>query len=339
MLKPKLSIVGVGLIVIGVIFFLQISKRPISVTSQVSASPAPVGSPIRSEDQMWGEPAKQMFPDLVNPKYLSKDKATLADMDVVYFYKTSESLYVYPAAILSFHHIVNDVIDGEPVAVTLCLLSNSGVVYSRKVGGKVLTFGVLGPLYYGNLVMYDKQSDSDWIQLTGESFKGTYQGQELSSLGLLQKTTWSKIKSSQNIKVVTGPKEKSFYDHFYSHFYAKFDNATLFYAKFDDSPVGVQALKSKKEVDSKLPELTPGIGIILGEQPVFYRLSSIQDRNLIEDQIGGIKLKIIGDPKNDSIQVFSVAADGFALEPLNTVSVYWFTWSAFYPQTKIYTRQ
>jgi hypothetical protein len=48
----------------------------------------------------------------------------------------------YPIRILNFHEIVNDTVDGDPVAVTWCPLCASAVVYDRTVGDEVLTFGV-----------------------------------------------------------------------------------------------------------------------------------------------------------------------------------------------------
>ena len=129
---------------------------------------------VRSESNMWGQPAKLMFPDINNPKYVSAKKANdfIKDNDEVYFFKSNNTFYIYPGSILSFHHIVNDTINGEPVAVTLCLLSDSAILYSRNIDGKAYSFGVLGPLYFGNLVIYDKETDSYFIQLTGEAFKG-----------------------------------------------------------------------------------------------------------------------------------------------------------------------
>lgn len=75
----------------------------------------------------------------------------------------------YPLAILTQHEIVNDVIAGEPVAVTYCPLCNSGVAFERTVDGQVLDFGTSGRLYRANLVMYDRQNKTLWPQFTGTS--------------------------------------------------------------------------------------------------------------------------------------------------------------------------
>ncbi|SDJ83991.1 Protein of unknown function [Halovenus aranensis] len=85
----------------------------------------------------------------------------------------------YPIRILNFHEIVNDRIDGDPVAVTWCPLCASGVVYERTVGERVLTFGVSGKLADDDLVMYDRETDSEWKQSRGECLSGTFEGTEL----------------------------------------------------------------------------------------------------------------------------------------------------------------
>jgi len=56
------------------------------------------------------------------------------------------------------------------------------VVHDRRVDGKELTLGVSGKLVDGNLVMYDTQSDSLWLQSSGESLEGALRGQKLEEL-------------------------------------------------------------------------------------------------------------------------------------------------------------
>ncbi len=99
----------------------------------------------------------------------------------------------YPVRILNFHEIVNDTlgspsessnesddgVDGEPVAVTWCPLCASAVVYERTVDGRVLTFGVSGKLADDDLVMYDRETESEWKQSLGECIAGEFEGEAL----------------------------------------------------------------------------------------------------------------------------------------------------------------
>ena len=50
----------------------------------------------------------------------------------------------FPLRILTSHEVVNDVIDGIPVAITYCPLCNTAVAFDRRVDGEVLRFGLAG---------------------------------------------------------------------------------------------------------------------------------------------------------------------------------------------------
>lgn len=85
----------------------------------------------------------------------------------------------YPLRILNYHEIVNDVVDGRPIAVTWCPLCGSAVVYDRRVDGQTLTFGVSGKLADDDLVMYDRETNSLWKQSRGTAIDGELDGETL----------------------------------------------------------------------------------------------------------------------------------------------------------------
>ncbi|TKX87712.1 DUF3179 domain-containing protein [Halorubrum sp. SS5] len=89
----------------------------------------------------------------------------------------------YPVRYLQFHEIVNDDLDagnsGDPIAVTWCPLCGSAVVYDRSHAGRTLEFGVSGKLADDDLVMYDRETASEWKQSTGECLAGAFEGESL----------------------------------------------------------------------------------------------------------------------------------------------------------------
>lgn len=89
------------------------------------------------------------------------------------------SARAYPTRILQNHEVVNDVVDGDPVAVTWCPLCASAVVYNRRIDGEVLTFGVSGKLADNDLVLYDRETDSEWKQSSGVCLSGRHAGTTL----------------------------------------------------------------------------------------------------------------------------------------------------------------
>ena len=85
----------------------------------------------------------------------------------------------YPLQILIWHEIANDVIGGRPIVVTFCPLCNTSLVFDRRVDGRVLTFGTTGNLRFSDLVMWDRQTESWWQQVTGEAIVGELTGTRL----------------------------------------------------------------------------------------------------------------------------------------------------------------
>ena len=103
----------------------------------------------------------------------------LEDREGVQVVEADGEARAYPLAILIWHEIVNDTIGGVPVAVTYCPLCNSAITFDRRLGGRTLDFGVSGVLRHSDLVMYDRQTESWWQQVTGEAIVGELTGERL----------------------------------------------------------------------------------------------------------------------------------------------------------------
>ena len=59
-----------------------------------------------------------------------------------------------------------------PVGMTWCPLCGSAVVYERRYRDRTLTFGVSGKLADDGLVLYDRETDSEWKESSGECIAG-----------------------------------------------------------------------------------------------------------------------------------------------------------------------
>jgi hypothetical protein len=119
---------------------------------------------------------KDAIPSIDDPSF---DEEYIGHADDEVLVLGGEQAKAYPVRILNFHEIVNDTVDGDPVAVTWCPLCASAVVYERTVEGQTLTFGVSGNLADDTLVMYDRETESEWKQSLGESIAGEYEGMKL----------------------------------------------------------------------------------------------------------------------------------------------------------------
>ncbi|MBA2566926.1 MAG: DUF3179 domain-containing protein [Thermoleophilaceae bacterium] len=131
-----------------------------------------------------GGPPRDGIPPIDEPSYVSQDEAEdfLSDREPVLVVEQSGEARAYPLQILVWHEIVNDELEGRPIAVTYCPLCNSSVVFDRRVGGDELTFGTTGNLRNSDLVMWDRQTESWWQQLTAEAVVGELTGTKLEVL-------------------------------------------------------------------------------------------------------------------------------------------------------------
>jgi hypothetical protein len=131
-----------------------------------------------------GGPPKDGIPAIDHPRLVSTAEADefLATREPVAVLELGGVARAYPLQILVWHEIVNDEIDGQPVAVTYCPLCNSTVAFSREVDGRTLDFGTTGKLRNSDLVMYDRRTESWWQQLTADAVVGELTGTKLQVL-------------------------------------------------------------------------------------------------------------------------------------------------------------
>lgn len=116
------------------------------------------------------------------PSFRRVSSASPNELCIVYA-PSDDQARAYPVRILNFHEIVNDEVAGVPIAVTWCPLCGSGVVYERIAASRRLTFGVSGKLLHSDLVMFDRETGSEWKQSSGYCISGQHKGKELTLLG------------------------------------------------------------------------------------------------------------------------------------------------------------
>ena len=77
----------------------------------------------------------------------------------------------YPLRLMRWHEAVNDVVGGEPIAVTYSPLCDSVAVFSRDLDGEIVELGVSGYLYNSNTLLYNRRLHPAetplWSQLDG----------------------------------------------------------------------------------------------------------------------------------------------------------------------------
>jgi hypothetical protein len=101
------------------------------------------------------------IPSIDEPSFLRAGSVSLPPCERIIGVEIDGDVRAYPQRVLVSHEIVNDVVGGEPVAVTYCPLTGTAQGFYR--GGT--EFGVSGQLVNSNLIMWDHERDVRWPQI------------------------------------------------------------------------------------------------------------------------------------------------------------------------------
>jgi hypothetical protein len=139
------------------------------------------------------------YPPIVNVPVVNVEGAREVVQDEYYILgiELNGESRAYPLNMLSRpdRHVLNDIVGGQPIAVTWCGLCQSPLVYTRRVDGQTLTFYVSGYLYGENMVLKDVESGSTWPQMVGEALGGPLKGQSLERIPMVW-TDWKSWRTS-----------------------------------------------------------------------------------------------------------------------------------------------
>ncbi len=150
---------------------------------------------------------REKFPALIEPKFITLQAADsiFEDEDRFILLKKGKETKAYSIKDLTRHEVVNDKIDGEPVMAVYCILADLGAVYHREIGGRTFTFALTGYTYFDEdvwdgmdgFVFWDRETESMWWPLIGESVSGTLKGTPMQVMDEVfwSQTSWKEIRS------------------------------------------------------------------------------------------------------------------------------------------------
>jgi hypothetical protein len=238
------------------------------------------------EEIVSGGPPKDGIPALDNPRFTSVAEADswLSERDPVVLVEQGDEAKAYPLQILIWHEIVNDVVDGRPLAVTFCPLCNTALAFDRRLDGSTLDFGTTGRLRHSDLVMYDRQTESWWQQATGEGIVGVHAGRRLEFVSA-PVVSWETFKSAHPAGHVLS--RRTGYDRPYGQ------NP---YTRYDDK--GGSPLRSFFRVrrDDRLPAMERVVAVSLGGEDVAYAFTLLRERSAINDEVGDVPIAVFWKP-------------------------------------------
>lgn len=153
---------------------------------------------VNSEEVFRGA-SKDGIPAISSPKFIAGNSGVtfINDFELVTVVQQGNEVKAYPHKILDWHEIVNDEIGGEPFVLSYCPLTGTSDAWKRTINGEVTTFGVSGFLYNDNLILYDRNTDSNWSQILRKSINGNLIGSEPERI-TIQQMTWQAAKLISN---------------------------------------------------------------------------------------------------------------------------------------------
>jgi Protein of unknown function (DUF3179) len=239
------------------------------------------------DEFVGGEPPKDGIPSIDDPRFVTVDEADefLDAREAVAVVELGAAVRAYPLQILTWHEIVNDEIAGTAVAVTYCPLCNSTVAFLRELDGRPVEFGTTGMLRNSDLVMYDRETESWWQQITAEAVVGELTGERLEVLPS-QILSWAEVQRLHPAAEVLS--RDTGFDR---------DYGTNPYTAYDSDPES-QPFLFEGEPDRSLPPKERVAAIRTGARSaVVYPFSRLAEDAPIEDEIGDLPTVVFFDPR------------------------------------------
>ena len=326
-----------------------------------------------------GGPPKDGIPSIDAPRYVApREAGWLVDREPVILLRVNGEARIYPLQILTWHEIANDTLGGVPVAVTFCPLCYAAVAFDRRIPAgeeqpdgetRTLSLGVSGMLRMSDMVMYDRQTETLWQQITGEALVGDLLGTTLTQLPA-QIVSFADARTSAPQALVLS--RETGHDRAYGR------NP---YVGYDD--VDARPFLFDGEIDGRVPPMEHVVAVERGGEAVAVSFARLREDRVWQGEVGGEPVVVLWAPgtatalggadiasasDRGAVGVFTPEADGARLsvrarggeivdeagnrwsvtgeavagplegarlEPIPFHDTFAFAWLAFRPQTRV----
>ena len=320
-----------------------------------------------------GGPPRDGIPPIDQPTFVAPAAATawLADNEPVVIYEENGDARAYPLQILIWHEIVNDTVGGRPVTVTFCPLCNTAIAFDRRLDGVTYDFGTTGNLRRSDLVMWDRQTESWWQQITGEAIVGDLVGARLTPVPAAIQSFAAFRAAFPGGQVLS--RETGFRRDYGRNPYVGYDDVSSSPFLYAGPSAG------------RLPPMARVVTVALNGEAAAYSFAQLEQRGVAQDRVGGVPVvilyqkgtasaldagRIAGSRDIGAAGVFEPAVEGRALtfrsdggrlldqetgsewdalgravagplagqrlQPVVHANHFWFAMAAFYPNVRIW---
>jgi hypothetical protein len=271
---------------------------------------------VPADEIIAGGPARDGIKSVDQPDFAAAAAAKwVARPNPVLGVALGGAAHAYPVHLIEYHQVVNDEIGGKAVLATFDPLAGVPRAFERTLDGRRLSFGVSGLIHNHNFLLYDRETESLWVQFTGEAIAGPLAGKRLAPLRIRQErySTW--LSRHPDTRVLRPPLPGHI-DYRFTPFKAYIvQNATIFPVRAKDERFHM------KEVVC---------GVVVGGKPRAYLGSLLTAAGgEVEESFGGRTLHISYDTQ-EAVFMWDVPED------VELVEAYWLAWKAFHPDTSVW---
>jgi len=258
------------------------------------------------------------IPSIDNPRFIQADDVEdINQHDYILGVEMDGVAKAYPIRILNWHEVVNDTIGSYPIVITYCPLCGSGMVFNATINNESLIFGVSGLLYNSDVLLYDRRTESLWSQIKQVAISGPYKHTQLEIVPS-KMTTWA-LWEKEHPNTLVLDFQQGFNRPYSDNPYSGYEYSDSLYF-----PVSYLAkgLKPKDKV----------IGLEINGIAKAWPFKELEkEGEMVKDTLAGTELKII---YNTEAKIAEIRYQKGELLP--AVTMFWFAWSAFNPETLVF---
>ncbi len=275
-----------------------------------------------------GGVSKDGIPAIENSSYVAVDEVDfLEGSDQVFITELDGEIKIYPQIILVRHEIVNEQDSDGPVSITYCPLVGTAIGYRGSFEKVDTTFGVSGNLLNSNLVMYDRETESLWPQILGQSITGDAVGETLETFEVWW-STWA-LASEMYPDAQVLSKNTGYLRSYKSDPYGS-------YLEDDSYYTSGEPLFPVMNEDDLFDYKEVMVGIKNGTDYLAIQKSLIESEGTVETLVGDLEIVAVWDDELQTARVFQKEEDGELGGWVTSFDVMWFAWVAFYPDAAVY---
>lgn len=275
------------------------------------------GATVPSGEILEGGPPRDGIRSVDDPGWVPPEEAAewVAPANPVLGVAAQGEALTVPLHLIEYHQVVNARLGERPVAVTYDPLTGVPRAFGRRVGDRTLELGVSGLVHNGSFLLYDRQTESLWVQFTGEAVAGPLAGETLPRLRVHLEPLAAWLSRHPDAAVLERPAPRRI-DYRYSPFSAYIASEKIpFPVRARDDTYHPKAMVLGVEAD--------------GTTRAYLSTAVTAAGGRVRDEVAGHTLELVYDVDQ---AVFSWEAP----PELRVTEGFWFAWKAFHPDTGVW---